>query len=59
MLAISLQIAAIAVVVGFLIFLARDDMRNQKLRKVEEEEERLALEKAEKEKSDNISDDDQ
>ncbi len=59
MLAISLQIAAIAIVVGFLIFLARDDMRNQKIREAEEKEDRLALEKAQKEKGENASEGDQ
>ncbi len=59
MLAIYLQIAAVVVVVGFLIFLARDDMRNRKLREAEEKEELLALEKAKKEKSENMPDNDQ
>jgi len=45
MLSIILQLLAVALLVGFLFFLARDDMRNHKIREAEKKEEALALER--------------
>jgi len=53
MLAIILQIVVVLLVVGFLVFLTRDDMRNQKIREEEEREEALALEREKSEKKRN------
>lgn len=52
MLSIIIQVAIVALLIGFLVFLARDDMRNQKIREAEEKEEALALE-GEKQRQDN------
>lgn len=58
MTAIIIQIVIVLAVVGFLVFLARDDMRNQKIREEEEREEALALERAKREKAEEPSGDD-
>lgn len=54
---IIIQIVVVAALVGFLIFLARDDMRNQKIREEEEREEALALERARQKSEEERSDD--